>query len=44
MIYFFSKGSDDIDSVVEYNSHNTKRLSVEEVVKKLDELDYFSKK
>src|SRR5699024_7380434 len=37
---YFVLGDQDLSSEEEYNSHNTQRLSIEEVKKKLLELDY----
>ena len=37
---YFTEGDDNILDVSEYNSHNTDRLEVTEIVDKLLELDY----
>ncbi|MDR0631676.1 MAG: polysaccharide biosynthesis protein [Holosporaceae bacterium] len=37
---FFVKGDKELSSSKEYTSENTRRLSVDEVIKKLSELDY----
>ena len=38
---YISKGTDELDSAEEYNSHNTKRLNVEEMKEILKKLDLF---
>ena len=38
---YISKGTDELDNAEEYNSHNTKRLNVEEMKEILQKLDLF---
>ena len=37
---YFDEGDKELSTQVEYNSHNTKRLSIDEIKEKLIELDY----
>jgi UDP-glucose 4-epimerase len=41
---YFVKGEEELSGNKEYNSHNTKRLTVEEIKEKLLELDYVQNK
>ena len=37
---YFDKGNKDISKQEDYNSHNTRRLTIDELIKKLSSIDY----
>ena len=37
---YFIEGNQDLSNEVEYNSHNTERLTIEQIKEKLLKLDY----